>query len=217
MRKKGILIICVMLFLFTLLPLLTIASAGGPEWIADFPKSLDSYHDSHLTDVGEILIHRIKQEPLNLVVSLLFLCAIIHTFCVGWFLRMAEKVEKAKRQIMKINGQQNLKYNGNVVDNVSFKAEVYYFFGEVEIVFGLWVVPVSWLRWLPMADCRAGAGDSASFLAIFDGNSGHYSCLIFYEALWEKARVCLGLFEGVYFSFPKSLVCIPMSRSRRVI
>ena len=134
-----------MLFILTLLPMLTIASGGGSEGIADFPKALDSYHDSHMTDVGEILMHRIKQEPLNLVVSLMFLCAIIHTFCVGWFRRMAEKTEKKHRQFMKLNGLDNLKYNGNVVDNVSFKAEVYYFFGEVEIVFGLWVVPVFWM------------------------------------------------------------------------
>ncbi|MBT4262994.1 MAG: hypothetical protein HN580_15140 [Deltaproteobacteria bacterium] len=145
MKKKGILVVCTMLFLFALPPLLTIASVGELSGTTAFPKPLDSYHDSHLTDVGDILIHRIKQEPLNLVVSILFLCAIIHTFCVGTFRRMAEKLEKKHRQLLKINGQANLKYNGNPVDNVSFGAELCYFLGEVEIVFGMWVVPVFWI------------------------------------------------------------------------
>ena len=37
-----------------------------------------------------------------------------------------------------------MKYNGNIVDNVSFKAELFYLLGEVEIIFALWVIPVFW-------------------------------------------------------------------------
>ncbi len=80
---------------------------------------------------------------MNLVVSLMFLAAIVHTFCVGFFRRLAEKTEIAHREFHHL-GKQDMKYNGNVVDNVSFKAELLYLLGEIEIIFALWVIPLFW-------------------------------------------------------------------------
>ncbi|MCP4755157.1 MAG: hypothetical protein GY866_30135 [Proteobacteria bacterium] len=146
MKKKRIIVTLLMFGFIAFIPLLLLAAGIGPANDTDFPRSLANYSDADLQSVGDILMRRIKLEPLNLIVSLLFLCAIIHTFCVGFFRRQAEKWEKAHTKHLKINGgsQNGKKYNGNVVDNVSFGAEIFYLFGEVEIIFGIWVIPVFW-------------------------------------------------------------------------
>jgi hypothetical protein len=97
-----------------------------------FPRSLDSYNDTGVTDVLAILQNRIKQEPFNLVASIIFLCAIIHTFMTSKFLAIAHKWEAAHQE--KIKQELVPKYS------VHHRAKFFHFLGEVEVVFGLWVV-----------------------------------------------------------------------------
>lgn len=140
-RKKALALI----ILFSLsLPMLIVASGlkGDPNLV--FPLPLDAYQDGQLPGILNILVHRINQEPMNLIVSLLFFGAIIHTFCAGLFHKYAEKLENAHRAKHDMKAQPEIMYNGNVVDNVSFGAEFFYLLGEVEIIFGFWVVPVFW-------------------------------------------------------------------------
>lgn len=145
MNKKRVLALIFLFGLSLTIPMIISASGmrGQPEMV--FPLPLSSYHDDHLTSIAEILSHRIQHEPMNLVVSLLFLGAIIHTFCAGMLHRIAEKIEKAHRQSHDMKEAPEITYDGDVVDNVSFGAEVFYLLGEVEIIFGLWVLPVFWI------------------------------------------------------------------------
>ena len=73
------------------------AYASAPEAahgdVPEFPRSLESYHDADMESIGAILKNRIKQEPFNLVATLIFLCAIIHTFLTTKFLAYAHKWE----------------------------------------------------------------------------------------------------------------------------
>ncbi len=142
-KKRLAAIILLIAFSFTV-PLLLIAAGAKGDVELVFPLPLEAYQDSHMTSVGEILLHRINQQPMNLLVSLLFLGAIIHTFCVGYFRRIAEHWEEEHRKANQMNDRGDVNYDGNVVDNVSFGAELFYLLGEVEVVFGLWVVPVFW-------------------------------------------------------------------------
>jgi len=84
-----------------------------------FPRPLESYNDAHLTSLWDVLVNRVHQEPLNLWVTLLFLGAVVHTFFTAQFLKWSHN---AKEQ--------------------SFAAGVLHFLGEVEAVFGIWVVPL---------------------------------------------------------------------------
>ena len=73
------------LFYITLLFLPEILLAGGSSGAtATFPTSLDAYGDGDFSaqgkGIGDILLHRISFAPFNLVGSLIFLCAILHTF-----------------------------------------------------------------------------------------------------------------------------------------
>jgi len=121
--------------------LVCIAFAGGAGVLAAekpaddakaFPRSLDSYDDTDVDSIFAILINRVKQEPFNLIATLIFLCAIIHTFLTSKFMAVAHKWEHEHEQKIK---------KGQVDKNsVHHRAELFHFLGEVEAVFGLWVI-----------------------------------------------------------------------------
>ena len=56
---------------------------GSPQFLAercDKVHEVENFRDPLGGSVGEILSHRISANPFNLVVSLIFLIAILHTF-----------------------------------------------------------------------------------------------------------------------------------------
>src|SRR5271165_4288369 len=54
------------------------ASPSGAE--PRFPKPMEEYHDEQIPGITAKLVQRIQAEPFNLVGTLIFLGAIIHTF-----------------------------------------------------------------------------------------------------------------------------------------
>ena len=110
------------------------AAAEGEHEIA-FPRSLDSYQDANLGGIGAILKNRIRQEPFNLVATLIFILAILHTFMASKFLAIAHKWEHEHQE--KIKAGQVKSYE------VHLGARLFHFFGEVEVVFGLWAIALA--------------------------------------------------------------------------
>ncbi|MES0489957.1 MAG: putative Na+/H+ antiporter [Leptospirales bacterium] len=109
----------------------------------ELPKPLSCYEDSHIESLTEKLWHRIDVEPFNLIASLIFLLAIMHTFVATKFTALAHKLEHNFRD--KVNkkdksGKQVYHAHGDVREEVHFGAEIAHFFGEVEAIFGLWVI-----------------------------------------------------------------------------
>ncbi len=115
----------------------TVAPASQPEVTEaiDFPRSLDSYKDSDLGGIGAILKNRIAQEPFNLVATLIFLLAIVHTFMASKFLAIAHKWEMAQSEKIKAGELEP--------DSIHLGARLFHFLGEVEVVFGLWAVALA--------------------------------------------------------------------------
>jgi len=108
-------------------------SASPPsEKGTDFPLSLESYGDQSERGILTVLINRIQKQPFNLAATLIFFAAIVHTFLAARFMTMAHKWESEHKRDV----EQGLadKYS------VSYKAELFHFLGEVEVVFGLWVL-----------------------------------------------------------------------------
>ena len=98
--------------------------------MAAFPPSLESYDDGHMESILAILVHRVRQEPFNLVATLIFFLAIVHTFLTGKFMVISHRWEHQHE--MKIE-------NGEAPrDSVHHGAELFHFLGEVEAVFGIW-------------------------------------------------------------------------------
>ncbi len=112
------------------------AYASAPEAVhgdvPEFPPSLESYHDADMQGIGAIFSNRIGQEPFNLVATLIFLCAIIHTFMTSKFLAIAHKWEHEHREKI----QQGLAHK----HSVHIPAGIFHFLGEVEVVFGIWAI-----------------------------------------------------------------------------
>jgi hypothetical protein len=108
-----------------------VAAAGGPPAdLPAFPPGLESYGDADLGSIGSILVNRIRQEPFNLVASLIFLCAIIHTFLTGRFMVIAHRWSH--------DHEEKIKKGLAPRDSVHHGAEIFHFLGEVEAVFGIW-------------------------------------------------------------------------------
>ena len=106
---------------------------GGDHGKAmEFPRSLESYGDPGTTGIGKILWHRITEEPFNLVATLIFLLAIVHTFLSSKFLAISHRWNQEHNQKKK---------EGKIdQDAVHIGAGVLHFMGEVEAVFGIWAV-----------------------------------------------------------------------------
>ena len=78
-----------------------VASGKAPVETAPFPRSLDSYGDENQTSIMAVLINRIVQEPFNLVATIIFLCAIIHTFLTSKFMTVAHDWERVHQEKIK--------------------------------------------------------------------------------------------------------------------
>ena len=108
-----------------------VVAAGGPPADAPvFPPSLESYDDGEAGNIISIMGNRIQQEPFNLVASLIFLCAIIHTFLTGRFMVIAHRWAH--------DHENKIKKGLAPPDSVHHGAELFHFLGEVEAVFGIW-------------------------------------------------------------------------------
>ncbi len=107
------------------------ATPDAEAQYAAFPKPVSTYGDASLP-LWERIQQRAAAEPFNFIVTILFACAILHTFVAPMLLRYAHKVEKRfKAQLTEAEK-----------GKVSAWATVLEFLGEVEAVFALWALPV---------------------------------------------------------------------------
>jgi len=106
---------------------------------ASFPPPLESYEDASMTNsVGKLMVvdvlkNRIEKEPFNVVATLLFLGAVIHTFLTHKFRHMAHVIEERHKALHQDQPGQT---------PVKKAARLLHFLGEIEAVFGIWVVPL---------------------------------------------------------------------------
>lgn len=108
-----------------------------------FPPELSSYGDQEMNSIGAILKNRIAKQPFNLIASLLFLGAVLHTFFTHKFRHLAHLLEERHRQRIREEGRTAAaKGFEGAQDDVSFRSSLFHFLGEVEAVFGIWVIPL---------------------------------------------------------------------------
>ncbi|MRR13249.1 hypothetical protein EG835_12520, partial [bacterium] len=75
------------------------------------------------------LVHRAESEPVNLLATVVFALAILHTFLAA---RITAAAHRLQHRLEKEKGG----------DGHSFRVEMLHFFGEVEAVFGIWAIPL---------------------------------------------------------------------------
>jgi hypothetical protein len=109
----------------------------------EFPLPVDSYHDQQILSIFGKLTGRIQREPLNLVATIIFLAAIIHTFLTAQFRKIAHRYQRRYEAIEDLHqGTVDPLDSGQERDKLIFRAELFNFMGEVEAVFGIWLVPL---------------------------------------------------------------------------
>jgi len=120
------------------------ARASAPSGdVPAFPPPLASYNDSEATGVWNVLSHRVHAEPFNLVATIIFLLAIVHTFLAPKILKLSHRVQhRHEEQLRKIHGD-DLHEKVPFPFHQSIPAAILHFLGEVEAVFGLWVIPLA--------------------------------------------------------------------------
>ncbi len=130
-------------FLALLLLLLAPGLARAAEASADlepFPRPIATYADDPLP-VLQKLGARIAAEPFNLVATVIFLLAIGHTFLAARFMAIAHRYEHALDHI-DVDAALADPRVGRQRDRLRFRATLFHFFGEVEAVFGIWLIPL---------------------------------------------------------------------------
>ncbi|MGD9082119.1 MAG: putative Na+/H+ antiporter [Desulfobacterales bacterium] len=134
-RKRKIGLIAVIGLAGLLIAAAVLATGEPSAGVSTFPKALDSYQDPGISNVFQTLTSRVKDKPFNLVATLIFFCAIVHTFLTSRFLRIAHKWEhRHQEKIWQGKAPKNSAHQG---------AELLHFLGEVEVVFGLWIIPLA--------------------------------------------------------------------------
>ncbi len=152
-----------LLFLFCLIPCSLQAAGGGhdvePYYPANQEKHLKEQYsrfpiptyqlptekaEDGSVKLGATLSARIKKDPFNLVATIIFLLAIAHTFMAGWFNKLAHSCEvKHHERIHKLGLTAADKPQDDAEDDVCFKATMLHFFGEVEAIFGIWIIALA--------------------------------------------------------------------------
>jgi hypothetical protein len=136
--------------LFLFLALTALILSGMPAFAADHPAAAPEFikrselfasqeKAENITGVWDIIRHRAQKEPILAVASILFLLAILHTFAAIPITQYAHKVQhEHDEKIKKIAHDQHTMPEEQKM--VSFKATVLHFCGEVEAIFGIWII-----------------------------------------------------------------------------
>ena len=176
------------------------ASTKAPSATSEFPRALESYNDSNLGSIPAILKDRIRQEPFNLFATIIFLCAIIHTFFASKFTNISHNWEHRHRDRIK---------SGEAVENsVHIGAEVFHFLGEIEVVFGLWAVVLiaailmtfGWPTVISYFDHKVNFTEAAFVVVIMTLASTRPILILTESIMWKVAKLLGGSLAALWFT-----------------
>ena len=125
-------------FLLLASPTLHAASVSAGAYPAD-PAS---YHDDDVTFIPAKLWGRVQSEPLNLIATVIFALAITHTFLAAQFQKRSRSFEHRLLRLDEEQADPNLVVAEEKRDHLVFWAQFYHFMGEIEAVFGIWLIPL---------------------------------------------------------------------------
>jgi len=100
---------------------------------APFPLPLSDYPRPSTGGLFDVLWARIDADPLNAIVTAIFLLAVAHTFFAARFTDAARRLQQRHDAEATAAG---------LAPTPSVAAELLHFLGEVEVIFGLWGIPL---------------------------------------------------------------------------
>ena len=112
---------------------------AAPEFVTEMARMPALEQQQGVATVGEKLAFRAKQQPFLLAASIIFVLAIIHTFVAVPITKKAHKIQHDHdAHVRRQRAASGIPVKAS--DLVSFKATVVHFLGEVEAIFGIWVI-----------------------------------------------------------------------------
>ena len=113
----------------------------APEAAQVFPRPLSDYPSVPGAGLFDTLMQRLADDPFNAVATGIFVLALLHTFLAARVTAYAHRLQKRRDEAQRAAGQP---------PRPSVAAEFLHFAGEVEIIFGFWVIPlmlaISWSK-----------------------------------------------------------------------
>lgn len=197
-------IINILFLLFIVLVMVSVGDAQGAgaadSNVGTFPRDLQSYDDKGADSILGILKIRARQEPFNVIATLIFFCAIIHTFMTSRFLAISHKWEHEHKK----------KIAEGVVHkhSVHLGARLFHFFGEVEVVFGLWAVALftavfvfyDWSTVVFYADERVNFTEAAFVVVIMTLAATRPILKLTESIMWKIANLMGGTLTAWWFT-----------------
>ncbi len=156
---------------------------GAKKQAAKFPIPLRDYAaEEEGMALWDKLCHRVEKDPFNLAATIIFFLAVLHTFLAPKISSYAHHLEKKHKESLRAqkfrieHPEQRLP--------VSFTSTILHFLGEVEVVFGLWVIPfaIVCINYYSMED----------FLAYIDHD------VVFTEALFVAVVMVIAASRPIY-------------------
>lgn len=138
LMKSFLLIVAAMFLLFPG-SVLAAAPASEPEFVSEMAKFPALEKAGGIQGVGATLSFRAGRQPFLLVASIIFVLAILHTFFAVPITRIAHKVQHDHDEKIR-RSRAAMDQPTDADDLVCFKATMLHFLGEVEAIFGIWVL-----------------------------------------------------------------------------
>ncbi|WP_438482827.1 putative Na+/H+ antiporter [Oleiharenicola lentus] len=134
---------CLAVLLFCLAAGFAGAADSTPTEV--FPRDLTTYAAAGERGVWSEIKARAAAEPFNVVATVIFVLAVLHTFAAPKIRHWGHVVEERHHAALKTRAHAISRDNDGDgrPDEVSFAGQVLHFFGEVEAVFGIWALALA--------------------------------------------------------------------------
>lgn len=110
------------------------SSAIPPEGLEVTPIPLHQYTEKEVgMTIQEKLIHRMATDSFNLIATIVFILAIIHTFMAKKFLALAHHYEKLPQYQTSSSVPKEQR-------PINIRASICHYLGEIEVIFGIWAM-----------------------------------------------------------------------------
>ncbi|MEJ1974526.1 MAG: putative Na+/H+ antiporter [Lacunisphaera sp.] len=127
-------------FALVLLVLFAAGAARAEAGAVSFPRGVSEYVDPDGGGLFDVLKSRAQAEPFNVVATVIFFLAVLHTFASARIRHWAHEIEMRHLRRLKSRPKAiDTNYDGRP-DEVSFWGQTLHFFGEVEAIFGIWAL-----------------------------------------------------------------------------
>ena len=109
--------------------------AAAQESTAVFPLPLSSYSDAELTLRAQ-LWQRLCSDPLNGLLTLTFFLAVLHTFAAPRLMLVSRRYWREMCHLKQVDNEKRK------CNSLRRRSMVFHFLGEVEVIFGIWLLPL---------------------------------------------------------------------------